>query len=175
MENSKYLIAIEVLKEREEELHSELSALRSSIIAMESRIGISLTDSKPKQSTVKPEQQNKDGDYDPNWSIAIKFRYLLNKHKRFLHFREAAKMINNLEGAEYDISELTKKLSSGTQSLKGKGKIVKTKIGSHNKNTFWGLPSWLDEEGKIKEEHLYNKDYVYKPGESADDDLFRNF
>lgn len=175
MENNKYLIAIEALKEREEEVLAELSALRSSISAMESRIKISSNGvAKAEKSTVKTEKSEKDPNYDPEWSISNKFGYLLNKHKRFLHFREAAEMINNLENAEYDISELTKKISSGTQSLKSKGKIVKKKIDSNNKNTFWGVPSWLDEEGNIKEENKYNEDYVYKPGES-DDDLFSNF
>lgn len=174
MDNNKYKIAIEALKDREEELLSEISGIRSSIVALENRIGVSHTNSAMSKSLEKSEKPTKDEGYDPNWSISNKFGYLLNKYKRFLHFREAAEMINEIEGINYDISDLTKKLSSGTQSLKGKGKIVKKKIDSNNKNTFWGVPSWLDENGEIKKQNLYNEEYVYKPGE-PDADLFDNF
>lgn len=164
MEDNKYRIAIEALKERKEELLQEVKSLEASIRAMESK-GYGYI-SEP--ISEKPEVKTDSG-YNPELSFAKKFGYLLKKHKRFLHFREAAEMINELEGMKHDVSELTKKLSSGTQTLKGKNAIVKVKADSNNQNTFWGVPQWLKEDGTIKEEHMYNEAYIHSSGETSDD------
>lgn len=169
MENNKYQLAIEALKERKAELEQEIFSLEATIRSMESKSGSS--PSYTKAEVVKPVKQQKPSDYDEDWSLAKKFLYLLSKHKRFLHFREAADLINSLENNQYDVKELTRKLSSGTQSLKAKDRIVKVKVDSNNKNTFWGAPAWLDDDGNIKDEFKYNEEYLYVPGE-AEEDLF---
>ena len=169
MEDNKYIIAVEALKERKEELLQEVKSLEASIRAMESKGYGYVT-----EPIAKKQEAKTDSGYNPESSFAKKFGYLLKKHKRFLHFREAAEMINELEGLKHDVSELTKKLSSGTQSLKGKNAIIKVKAGSNNQNTFWGVPHWLKEDGTIKEEHMYNEAYLHSSVE-ANDDLFSGF
>lgn len=168
MENDKYKLAVEALKEKREELQQEILSLDNSIRTMEGRSLVSAAPV-PEINKVNKEKNKKSNDYKEDWSLAKKFLYLLSTYKRFLHFREAAEMINELENKQYDIKELTRRLSSGTQSLKAKDRIVKIKIDSNNKNTFWGAPAWLDENNNIKKEFKYNEEYVYVPGDNEED------
>lgn len=161
---NKIEIAIEALIERKQELLEEVKSIDNSIRALGGswEKEIPLGSSKTKNETV-------DKDYRTNWSIKKKFAYLLKKHNRFLHFREAAEMINSLENKTYDISELASKLSSGTQSLKTDGTLVKVKVNNNNRSTFWGYKDWLDENDKVVKGYEYNEDYVFKPGDDKED------
>lgn len=99
-------------------------------------------------------------EYDPNWTYSKKFVYLLKTKDRFLHFREAGHLINVIEDTGLSDAKLASKLSSGTQSLKSSNTIVKHQEGTNQKNCFWGRPNWLNEDGTIKKEHLYNSEYL---------------
>lgn len=168
MENDKFKLAVEALKERREELQQEILSLNNSIRTMEGRSLVS-SSPVPEVKKLNKVEHNIGSDYNEGWSLAKKFLYLLSIYKRFLHFREAAEMIDNLENNQHDIKELTRRLSSGTQSLKAKDKIVKIKVDSNNKNSFWGAPAWLDENNNIKKEFKYNEEYVYVPGDNEED------
>jgi hypothetical protein len=38
--------------------------------------------------------------------------------------------------------------------------LVNKSVDGINTNTFWGSKNWLDENGEIKKEHLYNQHEV---------------
>ena len=166
MANTKYDLVIEALEERKSELLAELSGIESSIASFKSK------NSNATVVTTNASKKANSDNYDKNWPIARKFGYLLQEHQRFLHFREAAELINKLEGGGYDISELTGKISSGTHSLKKKGLIVKYSVGGKNINSFWGSPNWMDDNTEIKKGHELNTDYVRNSGEGSVD-LFK--
>lgn len=164
MGTDKIQIAIEALKERREELLEEIKGIDSSIRALGGAWNKEIS-TKISKSPVEYEDKN----YKPDWSIKKKFAYLLKKHNRFLHFREAAEMVNSLEKNEYDLGDLASKLSSGTQSLKSNGTLVKYKVNANNRNTFWGYKDWIDDNGNILKGYEYNKEYVFNAGDSRED------
>ncbi len=98
-------------------------------------------------------------DYSKDWGLANKFLYLLKKEQRFLHFRESADLIIQLEGSG-ETNELAGKLSSATNALKKSGQIIKFQPTNRNRETFWGIPKWLDENGNVKSGHEINKAYL---------------
>jgi hypothetical protein len=135
-------------------------------------------DSDSTVANVKPMIRTKFGnsqkeDYSDNWSLRKKFLYLLKENGRFLHFREAAKMIIDKEGTDLDTKSLASKLSAATAPFKREGKLVKFNIGGQNQNTFWGIPDWLNDDGSIKTGHEYNKEYL-SHRKVLTDDLFDN-
>ena len=147
MQRNPLLEALKSLKQAESELIEKLKPIQESIASLEKTIAAN-TSSDTKE-------------YNPNWSASNKFLYLLKTYNRFLHFREAADLIIELEGgSEKDAKDLVGKLSSGTTLLKNGKQIVKYKAGKSNQDTFWGVPKWLDEKGNVKPEHTYNKEYL---------------
>ena len=104
--------------------------------------------------------------YDLDWGLASKFLFLLKMEDRFLHFREAGELIVRLDG-EGDPKLVGRKLSSSTLKLKKGGVIVKYQASQQNRDTFWGSPKWLNEDGSIKEGHGYNEEYLSSNEEKA--------
>jgi len=104
---------------------------------------------------------NRYKDYDPKASFRTKIGYVITKEGRFLHVREIAKVIHDIEPST-SIKDLTKKISPAVSHLRRTGKIVKFKVGKSNVNSFWGSKSWLDDNGKPKEGREYNDEYIVK-------------
>jgi hypothetical protein len=97
-------------------------------------------------------------DYNPSANLIAKVQYVLKTEDRFLHVREIASMIVNLEkGTENDEDNYVKKLSPLLSRLKRENKIANFKIGNSNTNIVWGSPKWIDDNGKIKVQHMYNE------------------
>ena len=93
--------------------------------------------------------------YNESWTYTQKYQYVLKKSNRFLHFREAARIVIDLEG-KGDEDHLTSRLGNSARDLKKDGKIVSIQHGNSKKYTFWGSPKWLDENGKIIAGHEYD-------------------
>ena len=140
--------ALKSLRLVKADLEKQLNDVRNAIYSLSG--GGSIDDD------VKPEKYV---EYDSNWGLANKFLFLLKIENRFLHFREAAEIICQIEG-KGDPKELAGKISSGAQSLKGT-KIVKYQASKSNQDTFWGSPKWLDADGKITSGHEYNMKYFH--------------
>jgi hypothetical protein len=92
--------------------------------------------------------------YDKRWNIVDKFLFILKEQNRFIRFREVAKIIVEKDGEGYE-RDIADKLTSRTLPLKKEGKILKIQPDGSNINTFWGFKKWLDENGKVKQEHIY--------------------
>ncbi|MGG7666043.1 hypothetical protein [Dyadobacter sp. BHUBP1] len=145
-------------------LIESLVATRSTLLAQLSIADSTLT-SLTQQSGESPEQYTENQattskDYDTKWSYPDKFIYLLKRENRFLHFREAAELIVEIEGG--DPSRILAKLSSSTHVLKKRGVIIKFQASRKLRDTFWGSPKWIDGAGIIKEPYNFNKEYLYK-------------
>ena len=105
-------------------------------------------------------ETSSDPGYDKTWDLAHKFYYLIEREGRFLHPREAASLIIELEGG--DLRSVTGSISACIRKLRTSGKIAKYQAGLSLSSTFWGLPEWLDSDGKILEGYEINLDYLRK-------------
>jgi hypothetical protein len=97
--------------------------------------------------------------YNKDWSLPDKFLFILQRENKFIRFREAAKMIVDIEGAG-DEDYFTKRLTTSTRKLKLDGKIVKVSHEDSLKNTFWGSSKWIDKDGNIKPEYKYDEESI---------------
>ncbi len=119
----------------------------------------SLISTKDAATRLNSAPTTKPNGYKPSLSLSHKFALLLNHNGRFLHFREAAEMINYLDATNNEVGKLASKLSSSCTSLK-KEHLVKYKIGKNNINTFWGRTEWMDDNGEIKSGYEFNESAV---------------
>ncbi|QTE52619.1 hypothetical protein J3L21_11910 [Mucilaginibacter rubeus] len=58
------------------------------------------------------------------------------------------------------VEEVKASLSSAKNILLKDGSIVKVQVGTNNSNTFYGSPTWIDEQGFPLPEHKYSDDAV---------------
>lgn len=106
---------------------------------------------------------NNQSEYDSDWTIVNKFIFILKRENRFIHFREAAELIVEMDG-KGDAKDIAGKITTNTTQLKKDKKIVKVQASKQLQDTFWGLPIWLDEHGAILNGHQYNTKYLYGGG-----------
>jgi uncharacterized protein YxeA len=100
--------------------------------------------------------------YNKGWKYEVKYLFILEAENRFLHFREAAKILislENLKDSEYDISYA---LTNAAKNIKKDGTIIKKQHDGALSSTFWGFPEWLKENGEIKAAHKYKTDILQR-------------
>lgn len=168
MANNKYQIAIEALREREQELNKELESLRitiNSLLSSSSLSGtlfdnsqISNNENKKSVNSNKSNSNKKSLKLDFNIKDAV-LEVIKNKGK-FMHFREIAESIIKSKSLDIDATKLARELSIKTLSLKKKGVIVKFQFGNEARNTFWGKPEWLHRNGGIIKGYEYDTNYI---------------
>ena len=123
---------------------------------------IEATSNPVEPSEPKPDKDTSSYSYfSSEWPLVKKYLYILKTEKRFLHFREAAKILISLEG-KGDETLITRALSNSAREIKQEKTIVKVMHESSQKKTFWGSPKWLDAKGKIKDEYMYRTDIFKK-------------
>ena len=79
-----------------------------------------------------------------------KILFSINDLKRFLHVREIAEYIIEREPT-IKAQGFTDLIGRHIYKYKTDGLVVPYKVGTSHRNTFYGLPAWLDEFGKPKE------------------------
>tara|TARA_R110000823_G_scaffold75576_2_gene172915 strand:+ start:460 stop:1020 length:561 start_codon:yes stop_codon:yes gene_type:complete len=130
-----------------------------------------------KQETHKPTNPNvsdsyKYKKYNLNWDYIQKYKFILKTENRFLHFREAARILVEIEG-KGDEKEWASLLTNSTRNLKRDGDLVKIQLGKSLTTCFWGSPKWLDDNGEPLPEHRYDISFLEKTKPShKQDDLF---
>ncbi|SDG69408.1 hypothetical protein [Winogradskyella thalassocola] len=194
MTNNKYQIAIEALKEREQELNKELESLRISInsllnsssysgtlfdnISMVNESNNESNNEFSKSSKVisNKKSSNSKKSFKPEFNINSTVLDIINRNERFMHFREIASVMIKEKGIEdIDSSNLARELSIKTLSVKKKGLLVKYKFGNEARNTFWGKKDWLDRNGGIIKGFEYNTNYIsgnYNPDNCSEKELY---
>ena len=102
--------------------------------------------------------------YDINQPARNKVLLIINTEKRFLHVREIARIMQQLEEGTV-MSQLIKKISPALSSLKKieDTLLISIEVGQSHFNTFWGCKYWLTEKGEIKLPYLYNELEVSRP------------
>lgn len=97
--------------------------------------------------------------YPKNGSWWDKVVYILNEKQRFLHNREIAEYIVHKENRP-DLEDVVASLSVHISRYKKEGRLEFYRVGSSNRNNFYGFRQWLNEDGTIKQGHEYNEKYV---------------
>lgn len=101
--------------------------------------------------------------YDKKSPMKNRVALVLKTENRFLHMRQIAEILHSLEPAT-SVKDFVTKLYPAIAELKKAGSIVKFSVGDSNINSFWGSKNWLDVNGRLKKEHLYDEDQVRKFG-----------
>lgn len=170
MSIDKNKIALETALEQERELKDELSFLQAYIKRLKSKIGDTLKHKEESQNVISDTKGSVTNEnisipegYDNKLSIVKKFILLLKHHNRFLHFREVAEMMIEIDPTLGDSKKLAAKISAATTKLKGKH-IVKYQVDKDNRKTYWGIPDWKNEDGEIKEGHEFKEGFGGRGG-----------
>ena len=102
--------------------------------------------------------------YDSRQPAKIKVLMIIRTEKRFLHVREIARIMQQLEGVN-DMQVLLKKISPALSILKKNeaASVASVQVGSSHLNTFWGCKEWLAPDGKIEAAYMFNEAEVSKP------------
>jgi hypothetical protein len=170
-------IALDTAVEEENELKKELAHVQAYIKRLRFKLGEKLNENsisdevegqyvEEAKKLISDSTDVPDG-YMTNLSLVKKFILLLKFHKRFLHFKEVADMIIEIEPNIPNQKKLAAKLSAVTSKLKGVH-IEKYQEGNDNRQTYWGIKEWLDDNGNIKPGHEYTEGYGRRGGSTAD-------
>lgn len=147
---------IKLLRDKKDKLLLEAAKIDDAISIFEKYINDSVSSISGNNEAVilKEETKKLPKGYDINDSLVKKLFFILNEKQRFLHNREIAEYINNLE-PDNSIEDIISKLSPILSRFKNENELVNVRDGLSNIYVYWGSPKWLDESGKIKEEHKY--------------------
>lgn len=87
-----------------------------------------------------------------------KILFILKAEGRFLHVREIARIVQQLEN-EISVAAVIKKISPALSILKRlpDSTLVSIEVEQSHFNTFWGFNSWLNEDGSVKDAFMYNQ------------------
>ena len=95
--------------------------------------------------------------YDSRQPIRKKILDIIKNENRFLHVREIANIAHQFEN-DIPVATFIKKISPALSVLKTlpETSLMGYAVSKSHFNTFWGSRAWLNEEGEIKREHMYN-------------------
>jgi hypothetical protein len=99
--------------------------------------------------------------YDISQPIRKKILDIIKNENRFLHVREIANIAHQFE-QNIPVSIFVKKISPALSVLKNlpQSSLVSIEVANSHFNTFWGSKAWLNEEGEIRSEYMYNSNQL---------------
>lgn len=160
MQKNELKTAIDFLEKRKLKLTEDLKYINRLIRDLQAEA--TNEDNVDKETTEKG--INKPDDYNSSWSSPNKVLYFIKTKNRFLHFRELANLIGDVENLNAkEIKKLSEKLSASCQTIKKNRTIVKFQAGAGNTSIFWGSPKWLDGDGKPLPEHDIDRNFEIGP------------
>jgi hypothetical protein len=150
---------IKQLENTKNELLARVSQIDETILtikAMHSFNGNLSNGTHTMSNAIRAELPEKYKSYDAEAAMKTKLVFVLKAENRFLHIKEIAKKLHDLE-PEISEEDFIKKLYPAVAVLKKGGVIVKYDHDTTNFNSFWGSKNWLDAGGKIKPEHMFDE------------------
>ena len=150
MDNSNAIKSLEALRD---EYYEKYKSIENTLALLKgSTTNFSQNDA-PKHFALKS-----DG-YDTNWAMKLKMSHILKREGKFLHIRQIADILHKYE-PETTSKEFITKLYPAIAELKKKGTIVKFAVDNSNMNTFWGSKNWVDANGNVKDEFMFDKEQI---------------
>ena len=98
--------------------------------------------------------------YNVSNTVAGKILFALNELGRFSKIHDIKSKINEYE------PNFVAGLNTGINILKKSGKVEVKKASTSNRDTFYGLKIWLNEDSTIKEAYLYDESLIVANGYS---------
>ena len=148
---------LEGLRKKEQEYLNKLELIRELISEAEGK-------SNGEMPTRQDDFFDSSDGYDKKMTLRNKALFFIKKNNRFTHIREIGKMVKERE-PNIDIDDFTKRLSPVLSRLKTDKILTNFKVGSSNRNVVWGSPKWLDADGKIFKEYLYDESVLIDSSE----------
>ncbi len=97
-----------------------------------------------------------DDAFPSNESYIKQIAYTIKKENRFLHNSEITNVLKNYSDKEK--GKLSIRISVVLSRAKAVGgNLTNITIGDSRRNTFWGSKEWLDDDGNVKPNHMYDK------------------
>jgi len=161
---------VRMLEEEKEQLLLKLKAVDHAIDAYQNSNNIfegqMLPDDKASGNDFQESIQllvNKYHHYNSAAPTRNKILFILKAESRFLHVREISRILQQLED-EISVTAVIKKVSPALSILKRlpDSPLVSIEVSQSHFNTFWGYSSWLNEDGSIKEDFMYNQSQITK-------------
>lgn len=99
--------------------------------------------------------------YDNSQPIRKKILDIIKNENRFLHVREIANIAHQFE-PNIPVTIFVKKLSPALSVLKNlpQSGLISIEVANSHFNTFWGSKAWLNEEGDIRSQYMYNSNQL---------------
>jgi len=152
-------LLLKSLKEKEQDLLAKLKVIQEMIAEESTGLGV---------STTFP-QSNDGKSISFGKTDAEKFLNVLKENQRFMKINEIAEYLVDKIGGDFD--SWKQKMTRKTRDLQRKGKITKFQFDKSVRNIFWGSPNWVDNQGNIKNDYMYNEDVIIDVGAVNDIDL----
>lgn len=126
--------------------------------SIESIISNDLKSTEPAQSNGRHTIQQKYDGYSAKWTLRKKIPFIIKAENRFMHIREIAKIMNELE-PRIPESEFIPQISPTLSTLKkiSEYNLTNKRVGKSNIQTVWGAKTWLDQYNAIIPEYMYDK------------------
>ncbi|MEQ8578650.1 MAG: hypothetical protein RIC57_05085 [Balneola sp.] len=100
-----------------------------------------------------------DDGYHINLSNRNKVKFVIKAFDKFLHNRQIAEELHRRE-PHVSEDKWSRKVSGALSSLRRNGELVNYSVNDYNRNTFWGSPKWLQENGEIIDKYMYDEEYI---------------
>lgn len=125
-----------------------LNLLKTSIVT---------SDQEPASSMIIRSRVNDYTGYSDLKNLRHKILRIIKTEGRFVHVREIAEKAHEFEPT-ISLSDFNKKISQTLSNLKGSGSynLTNLTVGKASINTFWGLKTWLDDDGNVRPEYVYD-------------------
>jgi hypothetical protein len=148
------------LEKLKEELSAKIGQIESTISLIKTMPSSTTSVPNNIESFYQNPKLKKDySSYNKNDSFRNKVAIILRTEQRFLHVREMAEIMHELE-PDKNVALLTRKISPVLSFLGKNNSVTKIKVGKSNINSFWGSNSWLDKNGTPKSGYEYNPKYL---------------
>jgi hypothetical protein len=144
------MVLLNELKKERDDLQKKLDAIN---LLIESYEGKSTTIDRPKSTRKQIVGFPEKGSY------MEKVIFIIKDANRFLHNNEIAEALSHHDSR--DVSELKRKVSAILFQAKARVEtLTSVKHGKSAQFTFWGSTEWLDTNGKVKKEYMYDLDAI---------------
>lgn len=101
-------------------------------------------------------------DFNNNWSIADKAIAIIKTENRFINIAEMADILKGIDEST-DVTLSKQRFSKALSKVKKSyHDLITFTPNGNNANTFWGLKTWLGEDGEPNEKYEPNKNYYRK-------------
>ncbi|MEQ8553290.1 MAG: hypothetical protein RIC06_23025 [Cyclobacteriaceae bacterium] len=141
-----------------DELRKEKESLKKRLEAIDVLLSsYDIREEEETETNVSKAQSNNgsDSSFPAEASYLEKVLYVIKRENRFLHNNEIYNVLKQYDDKEEQ--HLKRRISAVlSHAKKDVDNLTNYRVGNSIKNTFWGSKDWLDNNGEIRKEHMYD-------------------